>query len=65
MANITLSKKNKITSEEYPNEIVDWLYRWQIPFIVAQGELPQIRVGNGREEHEIQEATVAAAAAVL
>lgn len=54
MVNIILSEKNKITSKEYPSEIVDWLYRWQMPFIVAQGKLLQIRVGNGREAHEIQ-----------
>lgn len=54
MVNIILSEKNKITSKEYPSEIVDWLYRWQMPFIVAQGKPLQIRVGNGREALEIQ-----------
>lgn len=54
MVNIILSRKIKITSKEYPSKIVDWLYRWQMPFILAYGKLLQIRVGNGREEHEKQ-----------
>lgn len=58
--NIILSRKIKITPKEYPSKIVDWLYQWQMPFILAGGKLLQIRVGNGREEHERQEVRVAA-----
>ena len=35
IGNIILSRENKISSKEYLSKIVDWLYRWQIPFTVA------------------------------